>query len=543
MSRYIGSVVRAQRCLRATAAVAVAISMMLAGLMMTQPRAQAANSVPTAQRGAKVNAHFMVYYRAWRDKTMKGVNTSLPDQNWITMHDIPYGVDVVNVFSYVPGGQEEQAKPFYDALKNEYAPELHARGVRLVRGVGYDELAKVPHAGPEPTQQEYDSYARHLVDSLITSIGVDGLDIDMESSPDANQVMLSSGVIRSLSKLLGPKANNATMLIYDTNGSNLAPLKDVSDCFDYLAYQQYGSNADRTARAVGDYSKLLQPSRFVPGLTFPEEQDMNNRWYDAAEPYRQSNMYAVATYVRQHNLGGMFIYALDRDGRTYDDSDLYHIKASSLMWTKTMIDEVSGMPLGESKALARHYLGRMKYAKAVGQTVLADVEKAASLYEVNKSILGPDYGASYNPNYDPMLERQLIGIDITRLTSAIDKADAYLSGAHGNSTVAALKKVTGSAVSTIAAKVYDQNQITVATNELQKALAAVQSHESKPSGPGNPDNSSSTGPTAGHSQSKQPNRLADTGTGALTMVVTALLLLVSGVVVRGLYRRRHAIHG
>lgn len=50
------------------------------------------------------NKHFMVYYRAWRDVTMKGVNTDLPDDNWIFMYDIPYGIDVVNVFSYVPSG-------------------------------------------------------------------------------------------------------------------------------------------------------------------------------------------------------------------------------------------------------------------------------------------------------------------------------------------------------------------------------------------------------------------------------------------------------
>lgn len=54
----------------------------------------------------------MVYYRAWRDKTMHGVNTSLPDENWLTMDDIPYGIDIVNIFSYVPKGEEEKAAPF-----------------------------------------------------------------------------------------------------------------------------------------------------------------------------------------------------------------------------------------------------------------------------------------------------------------------------------------------------------------------------------------------------------------------------------------------
>ena len=44
---------------------------------------------------------------------MKGVNTSLTDENWLSMDDIPYGIDIVNVFSYVPQGQENAAAPFY----------------------------------------------------------------------------------------------------------------------------------------------------------------------------------------------------------------------------------------------------------------------------------------------------------------------------------------------------------------------------------------------------------------------------------------------
>ena len=54
----------------------------------------------------------MVYYRAWRDKEMKGVNTSSTDENWLSMEDIPYGIDIVNIFSYVPEGQEVAAHRF-----------------------------------------------------------------------------------------------------------------------------------------------------------------------------------------------------------------------------------------------------------------------------------------------------------------------------------------------------------------------------------------------------------------------------------------------
>ncbi|WP_217177208.1 EndoS/ChiA family endoglycosidase [Listeria fleischmannii] len=68
----------------------------------------------TAQAEEQViNKNFMVYYRAWRDKEMKGVNTSLPDENWLRMTDIPYGINIVNVFSYVPPGQEKLAESFF----------------------------------------------------------------------------------------------------------------------------------------------------------------------------------------------------------------------------------------------------------------------------------------------------------------------------------------------------------------------------------------------------------------------------------------------
>ncbi len=36
----------------------------------------------------------------------------------------------------------------------------------------------------------------------------------------------------------------------------------------------------------------------------------------------------------KNNLGGMFLYALDRDGRTYNEDDLNQIKPSNLLWTK-----------------------------------------------------------------------------------------------------------------------------------------------------------------------------------------------------------------
>ena len=63
----------------------------------------------------------------------------------------------------------------------------------------------------------------------------------------------------------------------------------------------------------------------------------------------ESNMYKVARYSYENNLGGMFLYALDRDGRTYNEDDLNQIKPSNLLWTKRPLQS-KGVSLAEMKA-------------------------------------------------------------------------------------------------------------------------------------------------------------------------------------------------
>lgn len=46
----------------------------------------------------------------------------------------------MNVFSYVPESKEEAAQPFFDRLKDEYVPNLHAREVKVSRGFDYSRL-------------------------------------------------------------------------------------------------------------------------------------------------------------------------------------------------------------------------------------------------------------------------------------------------------------------------------------------------------------------------------------------------------------------
>jgi len=435
--------------------------------------------------------HFMVYYRAWRDVTMKGVNTDLPDENWISMYDIPYGVDVVNVFSYVPAGQEEQAQPFYDKLKAEYAPYLHSRGIKLVRGINYEQvtvegfrdyMADLGKSVDDATDADYDAYALEIIGEYMTSVGLDGLDIDMETYPTDADVAISDNVIRALSKHIGPKSDNpdGTMFLYDTNGSNTKPFANVADCFDYVAYQQYGSTSSRTAGAVEDYSPYIGADKFVPGLAFPEEGD-HNRWYDATEPYEDSHIYDIASYVRDNDLGGMFLYALDRDGRTYEAEDWNHIVPSNLLWTKTAIAESQDMTMDQAKAAANHYIDRMSLAEngadGIGlnaEAARAAVKQATNLYEVNKAVLGGDYDEGFSNTYDPTLEVGLLGIDTTALTDQIAAADNILAGdAMSDDVKSAVRQSRDAAVEGLTGRTYTADEVAMWTADLQADIEAA----------------------------------------------------------------------
>ncbi|WP_088809272.1 MULTISPECIES: MucBP domain-containing protein [unclassified Listeria] len=428
---------------------------------------------PVKHAEAAESKNFMIYYRAWRDKEMKGVNTSLPDENWLSMSDIPYGINIVNVFSYVPPGQEELAEPFFKKLKEEYEPELHARGVKLIRGFDYTKLLEIPYAGAFPTEKEFDDYAKALLDELMLPWGLDGLDIDMETSPTDAEVRISDGVINALSKYIGPKANNGTLFLYDTNGQNTKPFQNVSDSFDLLAYQQYGSNAERTAFASDAYSPFISKNKFLPGLTFPEEQDPVNRWYDATLPYEQSNIYQVAKYSRENNLAGMFLYAFDRDGKTYDEPDINSISPSNLLWTKTAILEVNGYSLDSAKSFALHHLNRIKYAKSLSseeiQAIEKNIQNAKNLYDVNVAILGATYAEAVNPTYDPILEKELMAIDLTAATAALDKAEVLLQ----NNDLPALKAARDKLATLLGDKKYTVSEVNSLTASLQNELQNV----------------------------------------------------------------------
>ncbi|QOR47674.1 hypothetical protein INS90_10630 [Trueperella pecoris] len=443
----------------------------------TTPGAEASTQAPVVNPKGK---HFQVYYRAWRDVTMHGVNTTLSDKNWITMDDIPYGVDVVNVFSYVPPGQEAKAKPFYDKLKAEYAPRLHERGIRLVRGVDYNHvmldgfrafMKSKGSSAEKATDADYTAYADKIIEKYVTSVGLDGLDIDMEDYPSEADVAISDRVIIALSKKLGPGSDrpNETRLIYDTNNTNRRPVENVAHLFNYIAYQQYGRDTSTTKAVDNSFKGMKNNPGVLPGLTFPEELD-NNRWYDTASDYEQSNFADVARYVRDNDMGGMFVYALDRDGRDYG-ADLGVIKPSTMIWTKTAIAETQSMTMDTARAAAHHYLDRMAPTKPVDKSIREAVDSAKNLFNVNKALLGDDWGRGYSNTYDPTLEAGLMKIDIKPLLGQIEKATKALEdNSVAQDKVGPLKEALDAAKKGMAGKLYTADEVKDWQTKLTAAL-------------------------------------------------------------------------
>ncbi|MFD2307037.1 endo-beta-N-acetylglucosaminidase family protein [Enterococcus termitis] len=290
----------------------------------------------TAQTVAETPSEpiMMAYYRTWRDVTMPhDANSNLPDENVTAMTDIPEGVDIVSVFHYVNPGTDQQK--FWDTLKNTYVPTLHARGTRVIRTIDIREIWNVPHAGAKPTTAEYDAYAQQLIDTYLTPWNLDGLDIDMESTLSASQEEMAVGTFKALSSKLGPVSNTGKLLIYDTNKDNHSLFKKVAPYCDYLFVQAYGRSVASLDRTWDTYKTSITTQQFLPGVSFPEEQD-HNRWNDTIDPYETSRAHAYATWnPKDGQKGGMFVYAIDRDGKQFGDDT---ITKTDFSWTKRLIN-------------------------------------------------------------------------------------------------------------------------------------------------------------------------------------------------------------
>nr|WP_242069744.1 hypothetical protein [Paenibacillus dendritiformis] len=179
-----------------------------------------------------------------------------------------------------------------------------------------------------------DDHAQSLIDKYLTPYNLDGLDIDMEETLTQEKETKAFGVFEALSKRLGPMSNSGKLLIYDTNKDNHSLFKKVAPFCDYLFLQAYGRDPGRLDSTWATYKNTIFPDQLLPGISFQEELGAN--WGDTQEPFETSRAYKYAVWQPEDGpKGGMFIYAIDRDGKEYGDNT---ITKTDFSWTKKLID-------------------------------------------------------------------------------------------------------------------------------------------------------------------------------------------------------------
>lgn len=255
-------------------------------------------------------------------------------------------------------------------------------------------------------------------------------------------------MIRALSKYLGPKSSNPnTLLVYDFNNSTTSNkvLKDVKEFFNYFFYQNYGKGDksfpnntifeqknDRALSTLG-----VENKKIIPGLTYAEELSPNGTRFINYHlgTFEKSQLYKFASNPK---FGGMFIYALDRDGMTHESPDDKTLVKTNFLWTKTLIQVFNGITIEDGIKAANHNLDRIKYVKQLEEEngvkkvngenpllleeetfekrmreVKANIKDQKTLFHVNKYILGlTEIGNEkikpLNSDYDPTLELKIM---------------------------------------------------------------------------------------------------------------------------------------
>ncbi|WP_125702152.1 EndoS/ChiA family endoglycosidase [Lacticaseibacillus daqingensis] len=400
--------------------------------------AQAATS-PNGKR-------YGVYFRSWLDKSLVGVQTGANVALTQGLDDIPWGVDYLTVFgptSDTVGAQAQAASPFYQHLAT-YADTLHARGTQLLKATGYKSaILPIAQRYNHDMTVDFDQIAKDYADNLVFKYHLDGIDVDMEMTPTAEDVAWTDQFFAALGHYLGPQSiNPGTLMVYDTvDGHTTAPLVNVSQYFSYLGNQQYGSTSSRTVR---DFTKFgaagIAPSQILAGLSFVENNGAN--WGDTGEDYNTSHVHELATASAAGEFMGMFMYAVDRDGRSATGPDHTTLGPSTFRWTKASILETKGYTLAQTKAAAEQHITRVAPAKnwSASQiaTLQAQIAAAPTIFDVITVFITDDFDTTLDASFDPFYEINTPLTDTAPLEAALQAAGATQAAAYTDASWQAL---------------------------------------------------------------------------------------------------------
>lgn len=254
------------------------------------------------------------YFRCWRDIATGDV------ENKVSMAALPPEVDIVFVF---PDGNEPVQ--YWDTLRDELIPALHAKQIKVVRTVAIDELIK-PGAS-----------AQALLDRFYYSTpGLDGLDIDIEHTLSTTEREQAEQISRDLRRELG----NEKLFVYDANeNGDIALMRALEPLLDYILFQAYGQNPT-SVQAHFDrmFEGIFSPTKFLVGFSFYEERGA--KWGDVTQPLETSTAHQYAIWnPTQGSKAGIFSYAVDRDGVKEGDDALY---PTTFEWTKALKGAMTG---------------------------------------------------------------------------------------------------------------------------------------------------------------------------------------------------------
>lgn len=263
------------------------------------------------------------YIRSWRDVA------SGPD-NKASMDNLPDCLDIAFVF-----WEGDEPDLFYKTLKEKYVPILRSRGTKVVRTIGTSQILNDTFAS---NPEGYEALANYLVATYVDAHGLDGLDVDVESSLTSEELTKATGVFEALSKHLGPKSGTGMLLTYDTNQDGTSPLfRAVHSYISYLLVQSYGRSVSTLQRTFDTYKRYIKSSQYLVGFSFYEER--GNRWGDVIPPINTSHAYQFANWQpRGAQKGGLFAYAIDRDGVVQGSDALV---ATNYTWTQELISTMN----------------------------------------------------------------------------------------------------------------------------------------------------------------------------------------------------------
>ena len=266
----------------------------------------------------------MAYFRTWHDRV---ADPATPNR----FADVPAEVDVVFVFpDFTP-----PENPFWETLREEYVPELHAKDTAVVRTGDIGLLLDPAFPDTPPGHRDL---AEHLVEDLVLAQDLDGLDIDMERRLEPADAARAAAVFHELSRHLGPVSGTERLLMYDTNlGGDEVVFRDSAEVFDHVLVQSYGRDPRTLQGTWETFAGQIDPAQYLVGFSFYEEFDLN-RWDDTSEPFEESRAAAFTRWQPEGaTKGGVFSYAVDRDGvRFLDDA----ITRTDYPWTRRIADRL-----------------------------------------------------------------------------------------------------------------------------------------------------------------------------------------------------------